>query len=211
MTTFQDDDISSSELGFTASSKSDFIPEDYVNSPSSDTETYLKKLNEFSGEVAIERARKFKNVQQVGSCKNKATAFERAPEEFDAIEVRRLEIDNQRVLNEADRFKIETDKTKEVRIVEIRELNKNLKILIEKLSTEMARTLSCIDCEQDCAHYHLGYFQQHKKNRFTKRRNKSPEKSMQLDKMKDNLKTTALPASSRIQDHTGMLKEYDTI
>ncbi|CAF4845716.1 unnamed protein product [Pieris macdunnoughi] len=37
-------------------------------------------------------------------------------------------------------------------------------------NTLQCRRLSCIDCEEDCTHYHLGYFQ-HQKNRFTKKTN----------------------------------------
>ncbi|CAB3248809.1 unnamed protein product [Arctia plantaginis] len=77
-------------------------------------------------------------------------------------------------------------------------------------NTLQCRRLSCIDCEEDCTHYHLGYFQQHQSNRFTKRRNKSPQKSMELDIMNDNHQLS-LASCSRIQGHTGLFKENDTI
>ncbi|CAB3221328.1 unnamed protein product [Arctia plantaginis] len=56
----------------------------------------------------------------------------------------------------------------------------------------------------------FGYFQQHQSNRFTKRRNKSPQKSMKLDIVNDNHQLS-LASCSRIQGHTGLFKENDTI
>lgn len=71
-------------------------------------------------------------------------------------------------------------------------------------NTLQCRRLSCIDCIEDCTHYHLGYFQQNQSNRLIKLRNKHPQKSIDIDTINiDNEDhKVSLPSSSRIQEPT---------
>lgn len=80
-------------------------------------------------------------------------------------------------------------------------------------NTLQCRNLSCIDCKEDCTHYHLGYFQHHQTNQLIRTRNKPTQKSNKIDTMnldKDNHQLY-LPSTSRIQNHTGILKKNNTI